>query len=107
MAALLTAGQLTTELHDYLEIAYVSLADYVEDEALTLLREYTRAGEELTAHTGLPRERATTDAWRRVSEQSRLAGEIAHAISAEAEELRGEFRSWQSAVSPAPRVATA
>jgi hypothetical protein len=100
VTTLVSAGQLTTELQEYLEIAYVSLADYVNDEGVTLLREYTQAGEELAADTRLAREKAMTDAWRRVTEQSRLAGQLARAISAEADQLRAEFRSWQSAPDP-------
>jgi hypothetical protein len=97
VAALVSGQQLTTELREYLEIAYVSLADYVDDESVTLLREYRRAGEELAADTRLAREKTTTDAWRQVSEQSRLAGQLALAISAEADRLRAEFHSWHSA----------
>jgi hypothetical protein len=98
---LVGAGQFPADLRDYFEIAYVSLADYVQDEAATLLREYANAGKELTETEGLPRDRVHTDAWRRVSEQSRLAGETARAISAEGDELRTEFRAWQSALSHA------
>jgi hypothetical protein len=94
--ALIASGQITPELRDYLEIAYVSLADYVDEERVTLLREYARAGADLAAHTGLPRDRVTTDAWRRVVEQSRLAGELARAITVQADEFRSEFRSWHS-----------
>jgi hypothetical protein len=93
--ALIGTGQLTSELREYLEVAYVSLADYVDEEAVTLLREYARAGEELVADSRLVREKVTTDAWRRVTEQSRLAGQLARTISAEADLLRAEFRSWQ------------
>lgn len=93
--ALAETGQLTPDLRDYLEIAYVSLADYLDDEGAALLREYGRAGQELAADTRRPREKTGTNAWRRVSEQSRLAGQIARAISDEAEALRGEFRSWR------------
>ena len=92
--ALVTAGQMTDELRDYLEIAYVSLADYVDDESVALLREYAHAGQELAAERRIVRDKVTTDAWRRVAEQSRLAGQLARAISAEADELRVEFRSW-------------
>jgi hypothetical protein len=91
------AGQLTGEMRDYLEIAYVSLADYVPDENARLLREFARAGEELAADSRLPREKTGSDAWRRVSDQSRLAGELARTISVEAEELRAEFRAWADA----------
>ncbi len=96
VTALVSGGQLTTELREYLEIAYVSLADYIADESVTLLREYARAGEELAADSRLARERTATDAWRRITDQSRLAGQIALAISTEADQLRAEFRSWHS-----------
>jgi hypothetical protein len=68
----------------------------VDDEFATLLREYVRAGEELAADRRPAREKAETAVWQRVTEQSRLAGEIARSISAEADGLRDEFRSWQS-----------
>ena len=96
MDALVTTGQLTPELRDYLEVGYVSLADYVDDEVVTLMREYRQAGEELAEDKRLVKEKLTTDAWQRVSEQSRLAGELARNISEEADRLREEFRSWQS-----------
>ena len=92
-AALVETEQLTPELRDYLEVGYVSLADYVDHEVSRLLREYRRAGDRRLA-----REKVGTDAWRRISEQSRLAGELARAIHEEAERLREEFRSWQSDV---------
>jgi len=95
VAAMLPTGQMSPELREYLEIAYVSLADYLDDETGTLLREYVRAGEELAAESRLAREKVTTDAWKRISEQSVLAGQLARAISDEGERLRAEFRSWQ------------
>ena len=94
--SLVASGQLTTELRDYLEVGYVSLADYVDDEVATLMREYRRAGEELAEDKRLAKEKLTTDAWQRVSEQSRLAGELARNISEEAERLREEFRTWHT-----------
>jgi hypothetical protein len=96
--ALVSTGQLTPELRDYLEVGYVSLADYVEEEVATLLREYRRAGEELAEDRRLAKEKVGTEVWQRISEQSRLAGEVARNISAETERLREEFRSWQSGV---------
>lgn len=96
-AVLVETDQLTPELRDYLEVAYVSLADYVDDECVALLREYARAGQQLAADRRLAREKVNSEAWRRLSEQSRLAGELAREISAEAERLRAEFRSWQRA----------
>jgi hypothetical protein len=94
IAVLGATGQLTSELRDYLEIAYVSLADYVSGECMALLREYGRAGEELAGDRRLAREKVGTDPWRRLSEQSRLAGELARAISDDEDRLRAEFRSW-------------
>lgn len=94
--ALAAAGQLTPELREYLELGYVSLADYVDDEGAALLREYARAGQELAADARMAREKSASDAWRRVAEQSRLAGQLARAISVEADGLRAEFRSWSS-----------
>jgi hypothetical protein len=94
VAALGSTGQLTSELRDYLEVAYVSLADYVSAECMALLREYGRAGEELAGDPRLAREKVGTDPWRRLSEQSRLAGGLARAISDDADRLRAEFRSW-------------
>jgi hypothetical protein len=93
---LASTGQLTSELRDYLEVAYVSLADYVNEETFTLLREYGRAGEELAGDRRLAREKVATDAWRRLSEQSHLAGRLAQTISDETDRLRAEFRSWKS-----------
>src|SRR5215467_4259198 len=62
VVALASAGQLTSELREYLEVGYVSLADYTDQECATLLREYTRAGEELAADRRMAREKLATDA---------------------------------------------
>ena len=91
-----SAGQLPPDLREYLEIAYVSLADYVDEECFTLLREYGQAGQELAADRRLAKEKVTTDAWRRLNEQGRLAGQVARTISEEGDRLRTEFQSWQS-----------
>lgn len=98
VTAMAASDQLTSELRDYLEIAYMSLADYVDEECFALLREYGRAGEELAADRRLAREKTQTDAWQRLSGQSRLAGQLAQTISEEANRLRDEFRSWPSAL---------
>src|SRR5262245_12491354 len=60
VATLQSTGELTPDLRDYLEIAYVSLADYVSGECMTLLREYGRAGEELAGDPRLAREKLAT-----------------------------------------------
>jgi len=96
VASIASVGQLTPELREYLEVAYISLADYVDGECQTLLREYARAGDELAADRRLVREKAGTEAWRRVTEQSGLAGQLARGISEEADRLRAEFRSWSA-----------
>jgi hypothetical protein len=88
-------GQLTPELRDYLELAYVSLADYVDEECRSLFDEYHRTGQELAADRRVAREKVTGDLWRRVTEQSALVGRLARGISEEADRLRAEFRSWQ------------
>lgn len=96
VTTLAATGDWTAELRDYLEVAYVSLADYVDGECVALLREYGRAGEALAAGTRIAKDAVATDAWRRLSEQSRLAGELARAISDDADRLRAEFRSWHA-----------
>lgn len=97
MSALVATGHLTSDLRTYLETAYVSLADYMDDECATLLREYARASEEIGADAGRAREKTGTDAWQRLVGQSALAGRVARTISDEAARLRAEFRSWQEA----------
>jgi hypothetical protein len=102
VVALIGSGQLTPELRDYLEVAYVSLADYVTPDCVALLREYARAGEALADDRRLAKEKVATEAWRQLSDQSRLAGQLARTISDEADRLRAEFRYWQSDAAVAP-----
>jgi hypothetical protein len=92
VSTLASTGQLTDDLREFLETAYVSLADYVAPDIVRLMSEYTRAAEELTAGQRLPREKTTGPAWQRLTESSRLAGEIARAITSDAERLRMEFQ---------------
>ncbi len=97
---LVATGQMTPELGGYLEAAFVALADYLDDECLLLLREFEEAGASYAADGRSVREKSSTPAWRRLADAGRLAGQIARARSDEAEHLRAEFRSWQSAVPP-------
>ncbi len=83
--------QLTEELRAYFETAYTSLADYVEAEVADLLAEYARAAESLTAGPSRPDDKTRSQAWRTVADAGVLAGAIARAIAAEAEQLRAEF----------------
>lgn len=92
VTSLSSSGQLTPELMEFLETAYVSLADYLPPDLLQLIVEYTRAAEELAADTRLAREKTSTPAWKTVSESGRLAGAIARSIADQAEELRKEFK---------------
>lgn len=86
-----STSALTDELREYFETAYVSLAEYLEPELLTLVLEYRRAAEELSAGVSTA-DRTATPAWRTLSESAGLAGEIARATTAEAGELRARFR---------------
>ncbi len=90
--ALHATGQLTDELCDFLETAYISLADYVAPDLVRLMREYTQAAEELAADARLAREKTGGSAWQTVSDSSRLAGEIARSMANEAELLKTEFQ---------------
>jgi hypothetical protein len=94
--ALLATGQLTDELCDFLETAYVSLADYVAPDLVRLMREYTQAAEDLAADARLAREKTSGPAWQTMSDSSRLAGEIARAMADEAELLKAEFQQLKA-----------
>jgi hypothetical protein len=91
VTALAASGRLSGELRDFLQMAYLSLADYVAPDVVRLMREFTDASEELAVQPQGMREKISTPAWRTVSESSRLAGEIARSIASEAEGLRTEF----------------
>lgn len=89
---LLFSGQLTADLRDYFETAYISLAEYLDPELVTLMNEYRRSAEQLTTESVAVRDRTTTAAWRTIAETSALAGEVARAASVEAEKLKTEFQ---------------
>jgi hypothetical protein len=92
LLALVSTGQLTEELREFLETAYVSLADYVPADLVQLMREYSRAGDDLAADPRLAREKTTGAAWQTVAGGSRLAGEIARSIASEADLLKTGFQ---------------
>jgi hypothetical protein len=92
VVALDRSGQLNPELTDFLEVAYVSLADYVEDELVRLMAEHRSAGAALAADGRLVSEKTASPAWHTLAETSRLVGEVARNIAAESEALRHEFR---------------
>jgi hypothetical protein len=90
-AALRQTEQLTADMRDFLEQAYAALADYVDDDLVRVMAEYRDA---LAALTDIrPSDRPQAPAWQRVSETSRLAGEIARTIADEAAALHLEFRA--------------
>ena len=86
---------LTDEMREFFETAYVSLAEYLESELVTLVQDYRRAAEELSAGTTIA-DRTSTPAWRTLAEGAGLAAEIARATTAEAEELRARFHQLVS-----------
>ena len=94
--ALSATAQLTSGLRDFLEIAYVSLADYIEDDLVRLLTEFREAGETF-AHDGRRvREKLDTSSWNVLTESSRLAGDIAVNIALDTAALRSEFKTFCS-----------
>lgn len=91
-AVLESRAELTPELRDFLEEAYVGLADYVEEDLVRVMAEYRDALASV-AQVAAPRDRLQTPAWQRVAETSRLAGEIAKTIAEDTTTLRREFRA--------------
>jgi hypothetical protein len=92
VAALRETGQLTGEMRDFLEQAYIALADYVDEDVARVMAEYREA---LASVVGVQaaRDKVQTSAWQRISATSRLAGEVAKSIADDAAALRLEFQS--------------
>jgi hypothetical protein len=90
-AFLSSTSGLTDDMREFLETAYVSLAEYLEPELVSLVLEYRHAAEELSAGTTIA-DRTSTPAWRTLAESAGLAAEIARATAAEADALRVRFR---------------
>jgi hypothetical protein len=91
---LAASGQLTDELRDYFETAYVCLAEYLDAEIVDLLTEYRQSAEALAAEPLAGRDKTRTAAWRTLAESGALAGEAARSTTQEAETLRTEFLSF-------------
>jgi hypothetical protein len=89
-ASLREAQQLSVEMHQFLEQAYVALADYVDDDLVRVMTEYREALTSI-ADVRAARDRLQSPAWQRVAETSRLAGEIARTIADDTTALRLEF----------------
>lgn len=92
--SLAATGQLTDELREYLETAYISLAEYLEGELVELMTLYRNSAEQLAAEAQLARDKTRTPAWQTLAESGSLAGEVARAATTEAETLRSEFQSF-------------
>ena len=90
--ALTSNGQLTQDLREFLEGAYVGLADFIDHELARLMAEYNEAAAALSAGHVPTSERMKTPAWETLERTSALAGSIARSIAEDAEQLRAEFR---------------
>jgi hypothetical protein len=91
---LAVSGQLTDELRDYFETAYIFLAEYLDGELVELMRQYRQSAEALASESQSARDKTQTPAWRTLTESGALAGEVARAATMDAENLRTEFRSF-------------
>lgn len=91
--SVMSSGQLTDELRDFLETAYTSLAEYVDGELVQLIVQYRTAAAEL-ALDAMARNKTATVAWSTVADSSSLAGEVARTITLDAEALRQEFKGF-------------
>jgi hypothetical protein len=94
--ALQESGQMTPELRDFLEVAYVSLADYIEDELARLVREYNAASAALP-RLGLGAAQQGSPQWQVVASSGPLVADIARAIAEDTDTLRQEFRAFAGA----------
>src|SRR5215813_11148979 len=91
---LAASGQLTDELRDYLETAYISLAEYLEGELVELMTLYRESADQLAVEGPLASEKTKTPAWQTLTQSGSLAGEVARTTTTEAETLRTEFQSF-------------
>jgi hypothetical protein len=89
-SSLRATHQLSAEMHQFLEEAYVALADYVDDDLVRVMTEYRDALSSV-ADVHAARDRQQSPAWHRIAETSRLAGEIAKSIADDTAALRLEF----------------
>jgi hypothetical protein len=97
--AVMDTDQMTDEMSTFLEAAYISLAEYVDDDLARLLAEYREAGRALEREpTG--RGTMSSAAWQQLAATSALAGQIASAIAVESSELRLEFQTLRTAALP-------
>lgn len=91
-ATLDESQQLTPDIREFLEEAYAALADYVDEDVVRVMAEY-RDSLATLADVQAAQDKVHTPAWQRISEISRLAGEIARTIAEDTAALRREFQS--------------
>jgi len=91
VATLRATDQLTVDMRDFLEEAYVALADYVDEDIVRLMAEYRRALASV-AEIQAARDKMQTTGWQQITETSRLAGDIAKSIADDVAALRLEFQ---------------
>jgi hypothetical protein len=103
--ALHETGQMTGELRDFLEVAYVSLADYIEDELARLVREYNAASAALPRQGMGPAQQGSPQ-WQVVASSGTLVADIARSIAQDTEALRQEFRGFAGDPPPPSRPRT-
>jgi hypothetical protein len=88
-----TNGNLTSDLQEFLETAYVSLADFVSVDVAQLMTEFQRASASLEADRRVTRDKVTGPAWQTIAATGTLAGNIARQIAEEAQSLKSEFQA--------------
>jgi predicted Zn-dependent protease len=91
VTTLASAGELTDEFCEYFETAYVALAEYIDAELVDLLTEYRTSADQLTHQASAVVEKTQSPAWRTLAQSSKLAGDVARAVTADADSLRSEF----------------
>jgi hypothetical protein len=91
-ATLRQQARLTPEMLEFLEQAYVALADYLDDDLVRVMAEYRDALASV-ADVHAARDKVHTPAWQRIAGTSRLAGDIARSIADDTAALRREFRA--------------
>lgn len=87
-------GLMTEEMREFLETAYIGLADYLDGELVELVTLYRHSGEQLADQSLSARDRTQTPAWRTLVESGSLAGEVARATASDAAMLRKEFEGF-------------
>jgi hypothetical protein len=91
---LVSSSRLTSDLREFLETAYISLADYVAADLVQLMTDYRQASVALETDHRLAREKTGDAAWQTLAATGALTGQIAKAIADDAASLAAEFRAF-------------